>query len=67
MRATDGPVLIKWCGELLADRDERVARERATRQARPQRQRGGEEPSQEPDGEATTPSLPEMPPGAPAN
>jgi hypothetical protein len=61
-----GPVLIKWCGQLLADRDERVARERAaqlggraTLQARPQRQRGGEEPSQEPGGEATTSSLPE--------
>jgi hypothetical protein len=25
-----GPVLIKWCEQLLADRDERVARERAT-------------------------------------
>ena len=26
-----GPVLIKWCGQLLADRDERVALERARR------------------------------------
>ena len=26
-----GPVLIKWVEQLLADRDERVARERATR------------------------------------
>jgi hypothetical protein len=24
-----GPILIKWCEQLLADRDERVARERA--------------------------------------
>ena len=23
-----GPVLIKWCGQLLADRDERRAQER---------------------------------------
>jgi hypothetical protein len=26
-----GPVLIKWCGLLLADRDEHRARERAAR------------------------------------
>jgi hypothetical protein len=26
-----GPVLIKWCGQLLADRDERRAQERMQR------------------------------------
>jgi hypothetical protein len=26
-----GPVLLKWCERLLADRDDRVARERAMR------------------------------------
>lgn len=26
-----GPVLLKWCEQLLRDRDERVARERAAR------------------------------------
>jgi hypothetical protein len=29
-----GPVLLKWCEQLLADRDERVAQERARRRRR---------------------------------